>query len=78
MDRGWPAYVSVMGGTAPLDMYPGGMFGGMPLMLGGDIETTPCVGLEAVDRDLTRAAALLENRRVGDMLADRCCWGCCC
>lgn len=45
----------------------------MPLKAGGDIETTPDVDLEVVDCDRTSVAALLDMRRVGDMLADRCC-----
>lgn len=46
----------------------------MPLTAGGDIETTPDVDREVVDRDLTSVPALVDMRRVGDMLADRCCW----
>jgi hypothetical protein len=44
----------------------------MPLMAGGGIETTPGVGLEVVERDLTSVPPVLDRRRVGDMLAERC------
>ena len=56
----------------PSDMRSGGQ-GGMPLIAGGDIETTPGVGLEVVERERTSVAVLVDMRRVGDMLADRCC-----
>lgn len=61
-----------MDGMVPLAMYSD-VPGGMPLMAGGDMETTPGVGLDVVDRDLASVPALLDMRLVGDILAERCC-----